>query len=78
VQWEVGAQDCRRGAGASVEARSHAHAEFEFEAETLKGESFRIGRTLSARAKNYDIEDSKSGKVYHFLEGTEISNVEVF
>lgn len=67
-----------KGPGVSVEARSRTHVEFEFEAETLKGESFRIGRTLSARAKNYDIEDSQSGKVYHFLEGTEISSVEVF
>ena len=39
---------------------------------------FTIGRSLSARALNYDVSDPKTGKIYHFIEGTTITQVEVF
>lgn len=37
-----------------------------------------IGRSLGAKALNYDIKDPRTGKTYHFVEGTTISGVEVF
>lgn len=46
--------------------------------ETLAEPSFEIGRSLGARALNYDAKDPKTGKRYRFAEGTTISGVEVF
>lgn len=40
--------------------------------------SFEIGRSIGARALNYDVKDPGSGRRYHFAEGTTISRVEVF
>lgn len=37
-----------------------------------------IGRSLGAKAVNYDVMDLVTGEVYHFAEGTKIQNVEVF
>ena len=41
-------------------------------------ESFMIGRSIGAKALNWDIKDPKSGKVYHFVEGSEVTVLEVF
>lgn len=46
--------------------------------DTIKIEDFQIFRTLSARAKNYEIVDKHSGEIYKFVEGTRIQNAEVF
>ena len=40
--------------------------------------SIRIGRSLGAAAKNYDVRDPRSGRAYRFIEGTSLTNVEVF
>lgn len=45
---------------------------------TIRIEDTTIFRTLSARAKNYDVEDKSTGIVYKFVEGTKIQNSEVF
>lgn len=45
---------------------------------TSPEDSFAVGRSLGAKALNYDIEDPRTGKVYHFLEGTTIHDVQVF
>ena len=37
-----------------------------------------IGRSLGAKAANYDVLDLKSGEVYHFVENTIIDNIHVF
>lgn len=37
-----------------------------------------IGRSVSAKAKNYDVLDLISGEEFHFVEGTHLQNVEVF
>lgn len=37
-----------------------------------------IGRSLGAKAKNYDILDLATGEMYHFVEGSKIQNVQVF
>lgn len=37
-----------------------------------------IGRSLGAKALNYDVRDPLTGKIYQFLEGTTIREVEVF
>ena len=36
-----------------------------------------IGRSLGAKAKNYDIKDAV-GNIYNFVEGTKIQNCEIF
>ena len=46
--------------------------------DSYPGDSFSIGRSLSAAAKNYRIRDPESGKLYKFAEGTTISGVETF
>lgn len=37
-----------------------------------------IGRSLGAKAKNYEVMDLSTGEVFHFAEGTRIQNTEVF
>ena len=39
---------------------------------------FMIGRSIGAKAKNYDIIDKIDGSVYNFIEGTRILNAKVF
>ena len=39
---------------------------------------FEIGRSVGAKAKNYDIIDPETGEIYHFAEGTKVQNAEVF
>lgn len=48
------------------------------EPHTLPEDDWYIGRSLGAAALNYDIKDPRTGKTYHFMEGTSISQVEVF
>lgn len=49
-----------------------------FEPETLPEANIQIGRSLGAKALNYDIKDPHTGRIFRFLEGTTIRNVEVF
>lgn len=37
-----------------------------------------IGRSLSAKAKNYEVDDLRTGEKFYFAEGTHLQNVEVF
>ena len=39
---------------------------------------FLIGKSLGAKAKNYDVEDKATGVIYRFVEGTRIQNPKVF
>ena len=39
---------------------------------------FKIGRSVGAKARNYDIVDKTTGKVYHFIEGSKIQNAQTF
>ena len=48
------------------------------EPESIPLSGFRIGRSLGAVALNYDVKDPLTGKSYRFIEGTEITSVEVF
>ena len=41
-------------------------------------EDIQIGRSVGAKAKNYDVMDLATGEKYHFAEGTRLQNVEVF
>lgn len=50
----------------------------DLEPERTPGESFQIGRSLGAKALNYDVKDPVTGLSYRFLEGSTIGNVEVF
>ena len=72
--------DLKRSLGTYVLKREKASGSplGEGEPASIPGKDFGIGRSLSARAKNYDIKDPKTGKVYHFVEGSTISDVEVF
>ena len=44
----------------------------------IKLENIEIGRSLGAKAKNYDILDPSTGEYFKFAEGTKIQNAEVF
>lgn len=46
--------------------------------ETLKLDDIQIGRSVGAKAKNYDVMDLQTGEKFHFVEGTRIQDVEVF
>lgn len=48
------------------------------EFETLPEPDVHIGRSLGAKAFNYDVVDPGTGDVYHFLEGTTIRNITTF
>ena len=37
-----------------------------------------IGRSVGAKAKNYDIMDLATGEIFHLVEGTRLHDVEVF
>lgn len=44
----------------------------------IKVKDTTIGKSLGAKAKNYDIVEPDTGDIYHFVEGTRIQNSEVF
>lgn len=44
----------------------------------INSESFTIGRSVGAKAKNYEVMDLSTGEMFHFVEGTRLQNVEVF
>lgn len=44
----------------------------------IKLENIEIGKSLGAKAKNYDIMDLQTGEIFHFVEGTKIQDVKVF
>lgn len=44
----------------------------------IKLEDIEIGRSVGAKAKNYDILDPATGEYFNFAEGTKIQNAEVF
>lgn len=44
----------------------------------IKLEDIEIGKSLGAKAKNYDILDPSTGEYFKFAEGTKIQNAEVF
>ena len=45
---------------------------------TLQLPDIPIGRSVGAKAKNYDIMDLKTGEHFQLVEGTHLQNVEVF
>lgn len=44
----------------------------------IKLEDIVIGKSVGAKAKNYDILDLQTGEHFNFVEGTHLQNVEVF
>ena len=44
----------------------------------IKLNDIEIGKSLSAKAKNYNIKDLQTGEVFHFAEGTKIQDVKAF
>lgn len=70
----------RRQSGETALAEADASAENgdePFTDETSHG-IIDIGRSLGAKAANYDVMDLDTGEIFHFTEGTRIQNVEVF
>ena len=50
----------------------------ELEPEILRLPDEIIGRSLGAKAKNYDILDLQSGEFYHLSEGSRLRDIQVF
>ncbi|MBQ5970240.1 MAG: hypothetical protein IJL52_09035 [Clostridia bacterium] len=48
------------------------------ESDIIKADGFDIGRSIGARALNYDIYDPYSGEYFTFAEGTRIQDVQIF
>lgn len=46
--------------------------------DTIKMPNIIIGKSVGAKAKNYDVLDLITGEIYHFVEGSHLQNVEVF
>ena len=46
--------------------------------DTFSLSDFEIGKSLGAKASNYDILDFDTGETFHFAEGTRIKNIKVF
>ena len=44
----------------------------------IRIDNFEIGRSLGAKAANYDVMDLETGEIYHFVEGTKIQDAQVF
>ena len=57
---------------------NYAEDEFIDPLDTGKEADILIGRSVGAKAANYEIMDLATGKTYHFVEGTHIQNVETF
>ena len=47
-------------------------------ADKINSSSFIIGRSVGAKAKNYEVIDKQTGLIYQFVEGTQIKNPIVF
>lgn len=48
------------------------------ESAKMQSSKIQIGRSLGAKAKNYEVMDLSTGEMFEFVEGTRIQNVEVF
>ena len=46
--------------------------------DTIKLPDIQIGRSLGAKAKNYQVMDMSTGEMFNLVEGTKLQNVEVF
>lgn len=46
--------------------------------DTIKEKDIEIGRSVGAKAKNYDVKDLKTGEHFQFVEGTRLQDVETF
>lgn len=44
----------------------------------IKLDDIIIGRSVGAKAENYNVEDKATGEIFHFAEGSRIQNSEVF
>ena len=67
-----------RGGGGSGSNNSEKQLTSGANSDTIKLKDIEIGRSLGAKAKNYDVMDLATGEVFQFSEGTKIQNAEVF
>lgn len=49
-----------------------------YDSDRIPLEDTKIYRSVGAKVRNYNIEDKKTGEIFHFVEGTKIQNSQVF
>lgn len=69
---EIKAQDI------GFEKKQEKPLTYSVENDKIKLPDIEIGRSLGAKARNWDVLDLSTGKRYPFVEGTHLQNVEVF
>ena len=67
-----------KGGGGSASNNSEKQLTSGANSDTIKLKDIEIGRSLGAKAKNYDIIDLETGEHFNLVEGTSLTNVEVF
>lgn len=67
-----------RDGGGSASNNSEKQLTSGANSDTIKLKDIEIGRSLGAKAKNYDVMDLATGEVFQFSEGTKIQNAEIF
>lgn len=85
--WEVPDKDAGAADATVLTAEQAAEIEAKHQPTVLTGgkkpaiiriEDIQIGRSVGAKAKNYDIMDLSTGEIFHLVEGSRLQDVQVF
>lgn len=85
--WEAPASDAGAPEPVRLTAEQARELEAKHQLEVLTGgqkpaiiklQDIEIGRSVGAKAKNYDIIDPQTGEIFHLAEGSRITNAQVF
>ena len=86
-EWEAPGKDAGAAKPTVLTAAQAAEIEAKHQLSYLTGgqkpaiiriEDIQIGRSVGAKAKNYDIMDLSTGEIFHLVEGSRLQDVQVF